>query len=279
MTTETIDIWDAKTFTEDIHAFLNEHSETIIRYHRIEQQTDAEVKRLREWSPRRPNPFADAFNRATERLADLIASKTIRVFHYTRMVDFEVVDVLANGFYAPTTENSFLLLSERVGRLVKEGLLTIQEGNRIYASSPLNDPGQLKATQGFWMTSRAFRPDDHSVDLLLNHWGGEVGYFWIDESQDHDLLNRVQSIGRGRIFEIGVPLIKKDGQPIFGCYSAAKDIINGFAQSHGFQTDRLGFDLSVKSPLPASAILAVHTEGEESYATFGVNDPDREVAG
>ncbi len=273
-----IDIWNAETFTEDIIAFLKEHAETIIRYHRIEQQTDDEVKRLREWSPRKPNPFADAYNRGIERLAELMESKTIRAFHYTRMVDFEVEDVLANGFYAPTTENSFLLLSERVGRLVKEGLLTIHEGDRIYASSPLNDPGQLKARQGFWMTSRAFQPDDPSVNLLLNHWGGEVGYFWIDESQDHDLLNRVQSIGRGRIFEIAVPLVEKEGQPIFGCYSAAKDIINGFAQKQGFQTDRLGFDLSIKTALPASAILAVHTEGDESYVTFGVNDPAPEVA-
>ena len=87
-------------------------------------------------------------------------------------------------------------------------------------------------------------------------------------------MTRVQAIGHGRIFEIAVPLTDGNGQPIFGCYSAAKDIVNGFAQSHGFQTDRLGFDLSIKTALPTSAILAVHTEGEESYLQFGRDHAD-----
>ena len=279
MTTEIIDIWNAKTFTEDVQAFLREHSETIIRYHRIEQQTDEETERLQEWRLRPRNPFSDAYNRTVESLSDLMASKTIRAFHYTRMVDFEVEDVLANGFYAPTTEDSFVRLSERVGRLVSAGHLTIQEGDRIFSSSPLNDSEQLSARQGFWMTTGAFRPEDGSVRLLLDNWGGEVGYFWIDESQDPDLLTRVQSIGRGRIFELAVPMTDKDGRPLSRCWSAAKDIVNVLASSYGFQTDRLGFDLAVKSPLPASAILAFHTEGDESYTTFGVSNPDREVAG
>lgn len=279
MTTEIIDTWNAKTFTEDITEFLKEHSETIIRFHRYEQQTNDHLERLQRYERRNRNPFADNYSRIREDLADLMSSKTIRAFHYTRMVDFEVEDVFANGFYAPTTEDSFVRLSERVGRLVSAGHLTIQEGDRIFSSSPLNDPEQLRARQGFWMTTGAFRPGDSSVRLLLDNWGGEVGYFWIDESQDPDLLTRVQSIGHGRIFEIAVPLTDGNGQPIFGCYSAAKDIVNGFAQRHGFQTERLGFDLSIKTALPASAVIAVHTEGDESYTTFGVNDPDREVAG
>ncbi|EMG51257.1 hypothetical protein WYI_23400 [Ochrobactrum sp. CDB2] len=274
MKTEIISTWNAKTFTEDIHAFLKEHSETIIRYHRIERQTDEETERLQEWRLRPRNPFSDAYNRTVESLSDLMAAKTIRAFHFTRMVDFEVEDVFANGFYAPTTEDSFVRLSERVGRLVSAGHLTIQEGDRIFSSSPLNDPEQLRARQGFWMTTGVFRPEDSSVRLLLDNWGGEVGYFWIDESQDPDLLTRVQAIGHGRIFEIAVPLTDGNGQPIFGCYSAAKDIVNGFAQSHGFQTDRLGFDLSIKTALPTSAILAVHTEGEESYLQFGRDHAD-----
>ncbi|NKW11296.1 hypothetical protein HGG76_27230 [Ochrobactrum tritici] len=108
-----IDIWNFETYTEDIIAFLKEHAETIIRYHRIEQQTDDEVKRLREWSPRKPNPFADAYNRGIERLADLMESKTIRAFHYTRMVDFEVEDVLANGFMPRRRKTPFTLVGAR----------------------------------------------------------------------------------------------------------------------------------------------------------------------
>lgn len=279
MTTEIIDTWNAKTFTEDIDAFLKEHSETIIRFHRIEQQTDEETERLQEWRLRPRNPFSDAYNRTVVSLSDLIASKTIRAFHYTRMIDAEVENVLANGFFAPTSETAFGYLSDRVGRLVETGMLSIQEGDRIFSASPLNHPDQLQARQGFWMTTIPFNPEDHSVSLLLNNWGGEVGYFWIDESQDPDLLTRVQSIGQGRIFELAVPMTDKDGRPLSGCWSAAKDIVNVLASSHGFQSDRLGFDLAVKSPLPASAILAVHTEGEESFASFGVNDPVREVAG
>jgi len=278
MTTEIIDTWNAKTFTEDIIAFLKEHSETIIRFHRYEQQTDEHLERLQRYDRRNRNPFADNYNRIREELAVLMSSKTIRAFHYTRMIDAEVENVLANGFFAPTSETAFGHLSDRVGRLVETGLLSIQEGDRIFSASPLNHPDQLQARQGLWLTTVPFNPETPSVSLLVNNWGGEVGYFWIDESQDPDLLTRVQSIGRGRIFELAVPMTDKDGRPLSRCWSAAKDIVNVLASSHGFQTDRLGFDLAVKSPLPASAILAFHTEGDESYTTFGVSNPDREVA-
>lgn len=279
MKTEIIDTWNAKTFTEDIHELLKEHSETIIRFHRIEQQTDEHLERLQRYERRNRNPFADNYNRIREELAALMSSKTIRAFHYTRMIDTEVENVLANGFFAPTSETAFGHLSDRVGRLVEMGMLSIQEGDRIFSASPLNHPDQLQARQGLWLTTVPFNPEDRSVSLLVNNWGGEVGYFWIDESQDPDLLTRVQSIGRGRIFELAVPMSDKDGRQLSACWPAAKDILNVLGMSHGFQTERLGFDLAIKSALPASAILAVHTEGDESYTTFGVNDPDREVAG
>ncbi len=278
MTTEIIDTWNAKTFTEDIIAFLKEHSETIIRFHRYEQQTDEHLERLQRYDRRNRNPFADNYNRIREELAVLMSSKTIRAFHYTRMIDAEVENVLANGFFAPTSETAFGHLSDRVGRLVETGLLSIQEGDRIFSASPLNHPDQLQARQGLWLTTVPFNPETPSVSLLVNNWGGEVGYFWIDESQDPDLLTRVQSIGRGRIFELAVPMTSKDGRPLSGCWSTAKDIVNVLATSHGFRTDRLGFDLAVKSPLPASAILAVHTEGDESYVAFGGDNPDRDIA-
>lgn len=278
MTTEIIDTWNAKTFTEDILEFLKEHTETIIRFHRYEQQTDEDLEHLQRYERRNRNPFADNYNRIREELAALMSSKTIRAFHYTRMIDAEVENVLANGFFAPTSATAFAHLSDRVGRLVKSGMLSIQEGDRIFSSSPLMHPDQLYAREGFWMTSTPFHPADRSVILLVNHWGGEVGYFWIDESQDPDLLNRVQSIGRGRVFELAVPLSDNERRPIMGCWSAANTVLNLFARDIGFQTDRLGFDLCVKSPLPASAILAVHTEGDESYTTFGDDYPDRDLA-
>ncbi len=268
-----IDIWNAETYTEDIHAFLKEHAETIIRYYRIKLQTDEEMAQHEGWRLRPPNPFADAYNRVNERLADLIAPRSIRAFHYTRMVDIEVDDVLANGFYAPTTEDSFVRLSERVGRLVQAGILSIQEGDRIFSASPLHNSEQFRARQGIWLTPHAYRPDSQAVRLLVNNWGGEVGYFWIDESQDPDLLTRVQSIGRGRIFEIAVPLLDGKRNPIHGFYSAAKGIVNGFAQRNGFRTERPGFDVSIKTSLPASSILAVHSEGDDTYSAFGSKYP------
>jgi hypothetical protein len=269
MTAEIIDIWNAKTFTEDIHAFLTEHSETIIRFHRYGQQADENLESLQRYERRNRNPFADNYNRIRDKLVTLISTKTIRAFHYTRMVDDEVAHVWSNGFFAPSSDTAFAHLSDRVRRLVETGILSIQEGDRIFSASPLNQPNQLKSRQGFWMTTIPITPQDHSISLLVNNWGGEVGYFWLDESQDPELLTRVQSIGRGRIFEMAVPMSDKDGRPLPGCWSAAKDIVNVLARSHGFHTDNPGFDLSVKSTLPASAVITVHTEGDETYSDFG----------
>lgn len=274
-----IDTWNSDTYSEDIKFFLQEHADTICRYHQQELDTDAYLKALARWEMPPPNPHADAYNAVRERLHELMSTKTIRAFHYTRLVDSEVENILANGFTAPTTKTSFQRLSERLNHVVEEGHLTRAEADQIIASSPLNDPAQLNARRGFWMTTGAFHPTDGAVELLVSHWGGEVGYFWIDGNKAPDLLRRVQSVGRGRIIEIAVPLSDTNGEPIFGCFNAAQQIVDVFSVKNGFQILNTGFDLYIKSDVPGAAILAVHTEGEEIYDSFGRGTPQGDLAG
>lgn len=264
-----INTWNSSTYSEDINDFIREHSDTILRYHQHERETDEYLKTLTRWEMPKPNPYADAYNSLREELSALMSTKTIRAFHYTRLVETEVENVLANGFTAPTTETSFQRLSERLNHVVDEGHLTQAEADQVIARSPLNDPTQLNARRGFWMTTGAFHPTEGAVELLVGHWGGEVGYFWIDSNQAPDLLARVQSIGRGRIFEVAVPLSEPNGEPIFGCFSAAQQVVDVFSCAHGFPVWNNGFDLSYRSDIPAESLLAVHSEGDEKYEAFG----------
>lgn len=201
-----------------------------------------------------------------------MASKTIKAFHYTRLVDSEVEKILANGFTTPTVETSFKRLSERLNHVVDEGHLTIAEADLIIERSPLNDRTQRDVRRGFWMTTGAFHLTDGAVKDLVGLWGGEVGNMYIG-GREPELLSRVQNIGRGRIFEISIPLSEPNGEPVFGCTSADQHIIDVFSREKGFHIGSDGFDLSYRSGIPAAAILAVHSQGDEKYEEFGRGYP------
>jgi hypothetical protein len=127
---------------------------------------------------------------------------------------------------------------------------------------PSNTGEQLKSrTNRFCMTSHPVDVNHGGVEPLLKHWGGEVASMYV---RDDALLAPLATLGRPRIVELAVPVRLAD------CgYNAACAVIATFARSRGGIPDKFAFDLKVTSPLPAAAVLAVHTKGEPAFEGMG----------
>jgi hypothetical protein len=211
------------------------------------------------------NPFAGAFLDLQEAVGREMESRTIRAFHYTHMTDEEVAALRGDGIHlsTPTT------LQSRLENLVLAGALARTIADKLYAQSPFHSD-QLGSRCGkYWMTSHPVEIGDGGVRPLMAHWGGEVASMWI---RDQSLLARLASIGRPRIVEIAVPIrATRHG------YSAGKAVVATFARARGCIPEKQAFDLYAKEPLGPSAILAVHTEGDRSFAEMGRGYPARYI--
>jgi hypothetical protein len=125
---------------------------------------------------------------------------------------------------------------------------------------------QLEGRKGkFWMTSHPTAIDDTGVVPLMARWGGEVASFWL---KDPDHLGTLAGIGRRSIIELAVPLSQTRH-----AHSAGEAVIATFGRSRGSIPSKHAFDLYVTSPLPGSAVLAIHTEPGPSFAGMGAAFP------
>jgi hypothetical protein len=115
------------------------------------------------------------------------------------------------------------------------------------------------------MTSDPVLIDDSGVALLLGNWGGESTYFWL---QDKRLEKLVTSIGRPRVLEIAVPITNTNHW-----YSAGKAVVAAYARTLGCRPDSGAFDLYSTTALGASALLAIHTEGDANFQAIARGYP------
>jgi predicted transcriptional regulator len=149
---------------------------------------------------------------------------------YTRLTDRETDDIRKNGIHPSTLDS----LRRRLDAQVAAGSFSSGTADALYAASPFHH--QLDARSGkFWMTSHPVSIDDRGVNLLLNNWGGEATYFWL---QDDALQKVVAGIGRPRVLEISMPIGKSRHS-----YSAGEAVIAAYAHTLGCVPDRGAFDL------------------------------------
>jgi hypothetical protein len=115
------------------------------------------------------------------------------------------------------------------------------------------------------MVSHPFEPQHSGVTLLLEHWGGELVYFW---QRDLSLTEQLRNIGRARILEIAVPLSSTKHT-----YSAAKAILSSYARKLGCHTEIDAFDLYATASLSAKSVLNVISEGDDCFLKIGITYP------
>lgn len=259
---QVINLWDTKTFSPEIIETLDHQNALIKQYHEEESYIflahDCNIGCER--SILRPsNPVASEFHRLTENIARLFETKVIRGFHYTRMTDSEVSQVMRQGVHVLTRQT----LRDRVDSLPQ---VNAQAVKKIFADSPLNDPLQAQARLlKFWMTSHPLPVDHPSVENLLGRWGGEAVSFW---AKDAEVISILEKTGKPRILELAVDL-----KNITACfaYSAANAAIATFANSHGYNVESKAFDFYTSAALSPNNILDIHTEGGAGFHSIGRN--------
>lgn len=260
-----IDVWDTDTFDQKLMATLVDNRQLIQDYLTTDRLQFEQRDAADRWAPHATNPYAGSYMTFVEAIGcDLMQSRTIRAWHYTRLVDDEVRIVRQNGIYPGTLET----LQMRLDALVKAGSIKAVDAAALYAASPCHHPEQQPGRLGkFWMSSDPIATDDGGVELLLGNWGGEATYIWLDDPR---LEKLVSGIGRARILELAVPIASTTHG-----YRAGKAVVAAYARTLGCRPDSSAFDLYSTAPLGPASVLAVHSGGEESFLTMARGYPAR----
>lgn len=259
-----VDVWDVKTFDQELSERLDAKAELLVSYFNTENANFLAYDHVR--GPDRPasrpsNPYAAEFLSFVEDLGRCMESRSIRAFHYTRMTHDEVKSLLTSGIELSTPET----LRRRLDALVDAGHLSADKADVAFDDSPFQGD-QLEFRSGmFWLTSHPLVPYEGGTEDLLGRWGGEVASFW---TEDNELIETLSRTGTARIVEVAVPL-----QATRHSYMAANTVVRTFARSRGALPDKGAFDLYTEKPLPATALLAVHSEGDASFGALGTTYP------
>jgi hypothetical protein len=261
--TNVIDVWDWTTFDAALVGLLEAEADLMLGYYqadrRIFLEHDLGRGTGRSAIIRPDNPHAERFSRFKEKVITAeMAERTIRAWHYTRLTDPEVDALRRDGVHPSTPET----LRHRLDAVVAAGALSPATANQLYAASPFHDSEQLRSrTNRFCMASHPVDVNDGGVKPLLKHWGGEVASMFV---RDDAVLAPLATLGRPRIIELAVPVRLAD------CgYEAACAVVATFTRSRGGFPEKQEFGLRVMAPLPAAAVLAVHTEGEPAFEGMG----------
>jgi hypothetical protein len=261
MSKHLIDVWNIETFDGELAAKLRANAALIKNY----MITDREIFHERHELgivACRPNPYADEFMILVEQeLQSDMNARTMRAWHYTRLVDTEVEKVRAQGIFLSTLDT----LRRRLNDQVVIGNFTTHDADALFAASPFHEQNDIRSNR-FWMVSEPLPIDDHGIRLLLGNWGGEATYFWLKEPKLKDL---VAGLGTPRVIEIAVPLNATNH-----AYRAARAVVNAFARTLGCKCeDYAAFDLYSITALGPDSVIAVHSSGEPNFAALARGYP------
>lgn len=256
-----IDVWNVATFDRELRGDLDAHADTICDFMAMARRIWLEREVSDRTQPYAENAFSDPFTWLSDHIGILMEERTIRAWHYCRMTDDEVEALHREGIQLSTLDT----LKARLANQVARSAFDQEVSDQLLAGSPLHSEQFGLRSNKFWMVSHPYEVGDGGVELLLESWGGEVVYFWQRDPQLQELLRR---IGRPRVLEIAAPMSR-----VFSSSFAGSAVVAAYARSLGCQCDNKMFDLYAHQPLGPSAILAVHSEGEKSFADMGKGYP------
>ena len=207
------------------------------------------------------NEYAAGFVALKDALGVEMEARIIRAWHYTRLTDSEAEALKTRGVEMSTLTS----LAARLAARVTAGNFSQSVADDLFAASPFHSDQLGGRKDKFWMTSHPTAIDDSGVVPLMARWGGEVASFW---QQDTMHLATLAGVGRRSIVELAAPLARTRH-----AHSAAEAVLATFGRSRGSIPSKYAFDLYAKSPLPASAVLAIHAEPDPTFAAMGATFP------
>lgn len=259
-----IDVWNVQTFDTDLLDVLESSADLIRAFFDTDSQIflSYDLGRSPDQPIMRPeNPHAAGFNVLLDTLDRHMAARTIRAFHYTRLTDEEVAALRMSGIHVSTPE----ALRHRLDEQVASDGLALDIADRLFVGSPFHSDQRDARSGKFWMVSHPVAVDDGGVVPLVERWGGEVASMWV---RGADLSAPLMILGRARVIEIAAPLGATRHS-----HAAAMAVVATFGRSLGAIPGKSAFDLYVNQPLPATAMLRVHTEGEAVFSSMGRTYP------
>lgn len=257
-----IDLWNPATFDDGLLAELRCEAGMIRDYFATERANYEAYNAPGNRDMLRENPHGHIYNVFVDKvLASLMAARTVRGWHYTRMTDAEVELLRRGGVYPSSLET----IRRRLDSLAAAGEITSETADVLFAESPFHSDEMGGRGDKFWTTSQPAPVTRSDVTSLLGSWGGESIYWRI---QDPELVASIGRIGRPRVLEIALPL---NAGP--DARAAARAVTRTFAAGLGCRVTRERLDLHVVRPLGPEAVVAVHTEGDEIYERIGRDYP------
>jgi len=261
MTEKLIDVWDIETFDDALLAELDARAHVVRHYTVTEKKNFLEYVTADRRRPYRSNSYAPAYRDFVEQIiVPAMEKRAIRAWHYTRLTDAEAKLLRTAGIYLPTLRT----IRMRLDMQISEGLLPAESADALYAASPFHQQNDVRSNK-FWMTSHPLPIDDVGVTPLLEYWGGEGVYFWL---QDAALIELIKGIGRPRVIEIAVPL-----DATHRVDAAARAVVATFAQTLGCEPDKAAFDLYSTRALGPTTVLNVHTDIDPNFAILARGYP------
>jgi hypothetical protein len=255
-----IDLWNVGTLSDAIKQALCDKSELIVAYHNEAIRLIDDNDQIADYKGVKTNKYSADYQSFQEQtLTPMLFGERIRVWHYSRLLDQEVVRMKQS-----LVPSSLTFLKQRVQSLVQMGLLTDNEAEEIYIQSPFQK--QNSEREGMlWAVTSPYHHQDPAVMRLLQNWGGESAYFCLT---DDVLTTKLQNLGRGRIIEIEAGLTDK-----FNASKASGTVLEAWAKQKGVRLTPNVIDLAFSNSLSTTRIIKVHSEGDTSFAQVAITYP------
>lgn len=255
-----IDLWHPDSFDDELTALLETTGDLLANYHLEDSRLLKESNESNPYhSPKSNHYYRDFCDFVEGVLKEAIYARTVRVWHYTRLLDYEVDSICSQISCSTLTT-----LSERLNAAASNGWLTPSDVKTIYAQSALHSQSRQRSGL-FCATTVPINYESSLVSLLLENWGGEATYFHL---RDKNIETKLKGIGEARILEVAIPM-KQDQHALTSAYTVAA----AWAKSGGLRHDVSGADIFLREGLDESKVLRVHSQSDPTFETIGKSYP------
>jgi hypothetical protein len=260
-----IDLWNYSSFNIELQSLLSSRRSVIDGYLDEEKRRDDTYEHIKtpaqfQKNPFQKNPFSDSYlSLRDEELPRLLKGRRARCWHYTRLCDFEVVELKA--VIMPTSPD---FLDRRLENLIDRSLITRDEAEIISGQSALLSQGKHRNGQ-FCCLTHPLPASNQGVELLLQYWGGESAYFHL---QNCALLNKLETIGHPCIVEISLPMTDDLA------FLASRVVIATDREHRRLFVERTMRDFLVRDGFESLTVENVWISGCKNFDRVGVMYPD-----
>ena len=137
------------------------------------------------------NVFKSYWIKASKLIDEILCNKKIISFHCTRLVDYEISDILKNGL--KPLDGDFSI--KRIKELFDNGLISEKSSQELKKNNNCYDENR-EGMLFFFHFIKTLK-DESGLEYLFRYWGGEAIY------RNHKENEELKTIGKPCIIEIG----------------------------------------------------------------------------